>query len=57
MSKRIKDRIISALAYAVTSILFLYFIYGEIKWSIVLGLTISGFILPVTGKLERKDKS
>ncbi|WP_270182337.1 MULTISPECIES: hypothetical protein [unclassified Alkalihalobacillus] len=57
MSKRTKDRIISALAYAVTAILFGYFIYGEIKWPIVLGLTIGGFVLPVTGKLERKDKS
>ena len=57
MNKRTKDRITSALAYAVTSILFGYFIYGEVKWSLVLGLTIGGFILPITGKLGRKDKT
>ncbi len=56
MSKRTKDRIISALGYAVVAILFGYFIFGEIKWPLVLGLTIGGFTFPVTGKFGRRDK-
>ncbi|MBF0705994.1 MULTISPECIES: hypothetical protein [Bacillales] len=44
MNKRIKEGIISALVFAVVAILFGYFIYGEIKWTVVIGLMIGGFI-------------
>ncbi|MFQ3543842.1 hypothetical protein Q7A53_07130 [Halobacillus rhizosphaerae] len=57
MNKRTKDRLISALTYAVPAILFGYFIFGEIEWALVLGLTIGGFTLPITGKFGRRDKS
>lgn len=57
MNKRIKDRIISALVYAVAAFLFGYFIFDEINWSLVLGLTLGGFTFPITGKFGSKDKS
>ncbi|WP_169516202.1 MULTISPECIES: hypothetical protein [Halobacillus] len=57
MNKRIKDRIISALAYAVAAILFGYFIFGEMNWSLVLGLTLGGFTFPITGKFGRSNTS
>ncbi|WP_345240633.1 hypothetical protein [Pontibacillus salipaludis] len=60
MSKRTKDGIISALVFAVVAILFGYFIYGEIKWSAVIGLMIGGFIswyfiIPKVNKLGRRE--
>jgi len=44
MDKRIKEGIISAIVFAAVAILFGYFINGEIKWSVVVGLMIGGFI-------------
>ncbi|MBN8234053.1 hypothetical protein JF544_02295 [Halobacillus kuroshimensis] len=62
MSKRTRNGIIAALVFAIISILFGYFIYGEIEWSIVIGLIIGGFvswyfIFPKIEKLGRKGQS
>ncbi|WP_394218854.1 hypothetical protein [Halobacillus trueperi] len=62
MSKRTKDGMISALVFAFVAILSVYFIYGEVKWSTVIGLWIGGFIswcfiIPKINKLRRRDKS
>lgn len=62
MNKRTIDGLIAAIVFAIFAILFGYFIYGEIEWPIVIGLTIGGFIswyfiFPIIEKRGRRGKS
>ncbi|MCA1020576.1 hypothetical protein [Halobacillus litoralis] len=62
MKKGTKDGLLAAFVFAIFSILFGYFIYGEIEWPIVIGLTIGGFIswyfiFPIIEKRGRREKS
>ncbi|MYL39057.1 hypothetical protein [Halobacillus litoralis] len=56
MNKRIEDGIISAFACAVAAILFEYLIYGEIRWGLVLGLTLGSITFSITRKFRDKEK-
>ncbi|MCE7792183.1 hypothetical protein K8O68_07060 [Salipaludibacillus sp. CUR1] len=44
MSERLRDGLISAATFAITAILVGYFLFGEIRWQNVIGLSIGGFI-------------
>ncbi|WP_054636098.1 hypothetical protein [Thalassobacillus sp. C254] len=44
MSENFKNGLISAAMFAGIAILFGYFVYEEIRWGYVIGLSIGGFI-------------
>ena len=44
MAQRLKNALTAAAVFAVTSVLFGYFIYGEVRWQTVIGLTLGGFL-------------
>ena len=43
MSQRLKNGLISVLML-ITAVLFGFFVYGEVKWQTVIGLSLGGFI-------------
>ncbi|WP_377890256.1 hypothetical protein [Alkalihalobacillus sp. R86527] len=61
MNERMKNGIISAITFAGIALLIGYFIYGEIKWQYVIGLSIGGFlswyfIIPKLSKQRARKK-
>ncbi|REJ11002.1 hypothetical protein [Halobacillus trueperi] len=43
MWRRLQWGLITALGYIIVSLMFGYFVVGEINWSLMIGLTVGGF--------------